>query len=180
MMNHIVSQLSQRLGAYCLVLFLAAGASKHVCYYNIGLGSRQRRQTVAEPLVQKLLHMEMHVRRDQFWFHPGAVIAWFLGHSYSKVCETLGVGALADPYLDKYDFGNEVPWTSQLQALFVRKPPERYHTGGDDWYVILNPNPHIDQSGEETIQVATIGLSRGHLYRRVRYAQTANCFPWTQ
>ncbi|CAN8105487.1 unnamed protein product [Discula destructiva] len=139
MLNNIVSELAPYLGAYALVFFLVAGAADY-SYHNLGRRNGHRRQRCTALAAQELLKMEIRFRRDQLWFHPGALISWFLRGWYSEICEALGLGVFADWYLDKQGLGDDVPWALPPGLLFARKPAQSVRVEGDDQHIILNPH----------------------------------------
>lgn len=164
MLNNIVSKLAPCLEAYALALFLVVEAANY-SYYDLGQRSRERRQKCTILVAQELLKMDIRVRRDQLWFHPGALISWFVGDRYSEICEALGLGVFADSYLDKEGMGDDVPWASPLGPLFTRKPAQSGRIGGDELHNVLNPRVHARQVEAPPDPNVSLDLPRKH--RRV-------------
>lgn len=161
-LNNIVSELAPWLGAYALAFFLVADTANY-SYYVLAKRNADRRQKCVRQAAQELLKMEIRVRRDQLWFHPGALISWFLGDGYSKICEALGLGVFADPYLDRQGMGFDVPWASHLGPLFARKPARDGRIGGDDQHAVLNPQVHARQGEAPLDPDVSVNLPRKRL-----------------
>lgn len=76
-LNMVVSELVPHMGAHALVLLLALEASSFGLWRLQGPGKRGQ-QAVAKEAAADLSKISIDVPCDQLWFHPAALIAWFM------------------------------------------------------------------------------------------------------
>ncbi|KUI63441.1 hypothetical protein VM1G_10396 [Cytospora mali] len=156
-LNKVVSELVPHLGAHALVLLMALEAASFNPFKLHKIGSNDQ-QAFAKMAAKKLLNISIQASRDELWFHPAALIAWFMkdryvdpdGHaqdreltlcSYSNICKALGMDNLADSELDRHLADGEVPWGTSLRGLFESKPGPEGCVERRGCNVIISPQP---------------------------------------